>query len=99
MTMTDQSAVHSLISHLVSEADDDAAFIVAATFNLYTEALRRISGRVLLGPADIKLALTICDHLLTPKPIEASVANGRSRELSKEESEELLSMIERREPK
>lgn len=54
----------------INEAENgDTAFLVAAAFNLYAEAIRRKQGRVLLNTKDIESLFTIINYLMNP-PME-----------------------------
>jgi DNA-directed RNA polymerase specialized sigma24 family protein len=55
------------LDSIASADSDEAAFLTAATINLYTEALRRRAGRVLFTPADVKALDTILKLILNPK--------------------------------
>lgn len=57
--------IQETLSRLSSAEDDEVAFLVAATINLYTENLRRRCGRVIFSPADVKNLHKILDILLT----------------------------------
>lgn len=98
--MTDQSSIRSILASITADDDENAAFIIAAAFNLYQEAIRKVQGRILLGPQDIRNVLSICAILLREQPpAEQASASGRARELTDGEKKSLLAVeqaIERR---
>lgn len=98
--MTDQSSIRSILANLTADDDENAAFLIAAAFNLYQEAIRKVQGRILLGPQDVRNVLQICAILLAEQPpVEQASASGRARELSESEKKSLLAVeqaIERR---
>lgn len=77
-------------------ADDDVAYITAATVNLYMEALRRISKRILLGPQDIRDILTIVDMITSIKDQGPALAPGRSHQPTEEEGASILEAVEQK---
>lgn len=76
--------------------DTDIAFVVAASINMYLETMRRIHGRMLLGPQDAVNLFYMIDMLLspTPAPSPSEPKSVRTRELTEEESQQLLKAIE-----
>jgi hypothetical protein len=93
--MTDQSSIRSILASLQAGDDENVAFLIAAAFNLYHEAIRKVQGRILLGPTDIRNVLSICSILLSEQPpAEKASAAGRARELSEEEKAQLLAVEE-----
>jgi hypothetical protein len=93
--MTAQPSIREILSSIQSTEDKDQAFIVAATINLYSEANRRLHGRVLFSPSDVRNVLSILQILFEEPPIEAPNLEGRSRELTPEEAAKVMAGIER----
>lgn len=94
--MTDQSSIRSILATLTADDDESEAFLMAAAFNLYAEAMRRVRGRALLGPSDIRNVFSICQLLLQKDPPAQvqTFAHARSRELTEEEKAHLLAVEE-----
>jgi len=70
--MSDRS-ISDLLSSIQAAEDDDSLFIVAAAINLYSEAMRRKTGRILYTVEDVKALGAMCGVLLThpePAPIK-----------------------------
>lgn len=59
-------SITETLRSLESASEDDAAYIIAAALNVYSESIRRRSGRILYGPGDIKNLLSILSMLLAP---------------------------------
>ena len=64
------SAIHEAVQSIAKSEEADAAFIVAGTFNLYIETQRRMHGKRILGPEDIKVMLNMVLTLLGPRKEE-----------------------------
>ncbi len=94
---TKPPSISQMLATLNTGSDDDIAYIAAACYNLYAEANRRLRGRVLFGPADIKAMNQILDILLTDREPEAMTKQGRAFKLSDKEAEKLLEGISKRE--
>jgi len=94
MTELAPRSIHEILNTLNTAEDSDQAFIIAAAFNLYSESLRRISGRVLLGPDDIKPLLAMIQDLLIVKTSDGNYASPRARKPSPEEEQTLLQVVE-----
>lgn len=74
-----------------SPDDENKAYILAATFNLYTEAMRRFHGRILLGPGDIRAILDMAHTMIvTPPKAVKEVPILENRELTTAEAEQVL---------
>jgi len=86
-------SIAQMLATLNTGSDDDIAYIAAATYNLYAEANRRLRGRVLFGPSDIKALNEILDILLTDRQSDPIPKAARSFKLSDEEAEKLLEGI------
>lgn len=85
----------SILHALNSAEDEDVAFLTAGTFNLYMEAQRRLNTKVLMQPSDVKNVLGILEVLLRKgDPDQPYEQQGRSRELTEEEKETVLSAVE-----
>ena len=85
-----------MLATLNSGNEDDIAFIAAAAHNLYNEANRRLRGKVLLSPMDVKALSQILDILLTDRydgPEAFEPAKSRPFKLTDEESDHLLKAI------
>jgi len=73
----------------------DNHFIIAMAINMYSEALRRVSGRLLFNPSDVPRLFNICETLLTRHETDLPIkSNGRSKQMTKEEEDALLKAIE-----
>ncbi len=92
---TKPPSISQMLATLNTGSDDDIAYIAAACYNLYAEANRRLRGRVLFGPADIKALNQILDILLTDREVEPIPKAGRAFKLNDEEAEKLLEGIRR----
>ena len=64
--------MRKLLQGLAEIEDHDDAFLVAATINLYHEALRRKGGahRCVIGPEDVRCMFTIGHMLLTAHDLQ-----------------------------
>ena len=87
-----------ILANISLAEDADSAYIIACTFNLYHENLRRCHNRVLLIPDDVVNLFKILDMLLVPPVPQAQSfgVNGRDRKLTEEEETSLLNQIEER---
>ena len=56
--------IQDTLARLSVAENDEVAFLVAATINLYTENLRRRAGRTIFSPQDVKNLHQILDLLL-----------------------------------
>ncbi len=65
-----QPPLTDILAAINQAENGDTAFLIAASINLYSEALRRKTGRVLYTPADAENLFTICNMLLHP-PMDA----------------------------
>lgn len=76
--------------------DKDVAFIFAATINLYIETLRRLRGRVMLGPDDIPHILDLIAILTQRTPDVSTFTDTglRPRVLTPEEEAGVLKATE-----
>jgi len=74
----------------ISTGDEHMSFITAATINLYGEALRRIHGRVLFGPSDVRAIAAIVNILFEHSTAEPEVPTIRTRELTEDERNGVL---------
>lgn len=93
--MTDsRPSIRSILNDLETGEESDCAFIVAAGINLYQESLRRISGRTLMGPDDIKPLFEMIQNLLIVKTIDGTFAAKRVTRPSEEEEQTLLQVVE-----
>lgn len=90
---TKPPSISQMLATLNTGSDDDIAYIAAACYNLYAEANRRLRGRILLGPSDIKAMHQILDILLTDREPEAILKAPRAFKLSPEEEDTLLDGI------
>lgn len=80
----------------IDDADDsNKGFILAASFNLYLEAMRRVHGRVLLHPGDIRAVFDMAYTMLVkpPENVKQFVPISRDRELTQSEENSLLNAI------
>lgn len=75
-------------------ADDDVAYVIAVAINAYNESRRRLHGRVLYTPNDVKALLNIVDTLIRDTPINAPLTPPRAYELTIEERDKLLNSLE-----
>lgn len=91
---TKPPTITQMLATLNSGSEDDITYIIAATYNLYAEANRRLRGRVLFGPNDIKALHSIIDTLLTERENDPIPAKGRPFKLSDKESDSLLTALE-----
>lgn len=73
--------------------EDDIAYTIAGAINLYAEARRRLHGRVLFTPNDVRAIFTMIEVLITDTKVDDPLPDSRPRELSTEESEELMTAI------
>lgn len=73
----------------MAEITENEAYIYAATHNLYGEVMRRIHGRVLMRPSDIKAVYQILDILYTNANLPIEVT-GRDHKLTEDEEKKLL---------
>jgi hypothetical protein len=85
--------LHETIDAITSAEDADAAFIVAAAINLYSETLRRRHGRRLYGPADVRALFAIMKTLLDAREIELDFRQTSARPTAEEE-QAILGSIE-----
>lgn len=83
-----------MIKTLNAASEDDIAFVTAAALNLYSESRRRIHGRILYTPADIRAIFAMIDTLLTDRSVDQFIATGRPRKLTSDEEKNLLNAIE-----
>lgn len=95
--MNEQLRNRNIIETLraIDQTDDkDIAFIFAASINLYIESIRRLRGRVMLGPDDIPIILDIISDLTKKTPAESKFRDDalRTRELTTEERSNLLNV-------
>lgn len=84
------SNLSDLLTKITEGADGDRAYILAAAFNLYNESRRRLFGRVLFTPNDVKALGQIINLLLLDTEVDAPLAPTRSRGLTVEEEKSLL---------
>lgn len=91
--MTSSPTIKEILLELNSAENDNIAFIFAAALNLYTENLRRVHGRVIWTPFDVKSFLSILDVMFREKGPEAQVEAKRQRKLTVEEEAALLSSM------
>lgn len=97
--MTEHAPIRNMIEILQNihlAEDNDSAYIIACTLNLYHENLRRCHGRILLIPDDVVNIFKILDMLLVP-PIPQATSfgqNGRDRKLTEEEEHNLVNVVE-----
>lgn len=77
-----------------NQDDENKAYLLAATFNLYTEAMRRFHGRILLGPGDIRAILDMAYTMIVtpPKPVK-EVPKVEERELTTIEEDQLMHAV------
>lgn len=92
--MTKPPPLMQILCTLNTAKIDDVAFITAAAMNLYAESMRRINGRVLLGPNDTKAMFGIIDVLLTDRQVDAAYTPNRSKRLTPDEEKSLLNVVE-----
>lgn len=90
------STLSELLTNITQGADDDRAYILAAALNLYSESRRRLYGRVLFTPNDIRSLGQITSLLLLDTEVDTPLAPARSRELTTEEEKGLLEGLERK---
>ena len=91
-----------MLATLNSGSEDDIAYIVAAAHNLYNEANRRLRGRVLLTPQDIKALSTVLDLILTDRydgPESFKPSEARPFKLTEDEESLLLKAMEQNKEK
>lgn len=83
-----------LLRDLDGNEDKDIEFVLAATINLYAEALRRVHGRVLLAPNDVRRILDMAHAMLMQAgDVATFTQTGRDRQLSDAEKAELLNAV------
>lgn len=77
-----------------NQDDENKAYLLAATFNLYTEAMRRFHGRILLGPGDIRAILDMAYTMIVqpPRPIRET-PKVEDRDLTSIEKEQLVNAV------
>jgi len=91
MKPTPDRSIRVILSDLNASEENDVTFITAAVLNLYSEANRRIHGKVLFTGADVRNVLSICDTLLSPREPEPAIAPPqRGRELTAAESKSVM---------
>lgn len=83
------TTVQADVSRIRAEATD--AWLVAAQMNVYYEAIRRKSKRVVLGPADISRLFTMIAMLLEVNHIENQPVEARPHTPTEDEAESILS--------
>lgn len=82
------STITDLLKEVNDNQDDEnKAYLLAATFNLYSEAMRRFHGRILLGPADIRAILEMA-HTMIVVPPQFKLASPKPEERTLTVSEE-----------
>ena len=87
-------SIREVIRTLNIADDKDVNFIIAAGFNLYIEATKRLHGRVLLTPSDIETMFAMVDTLMTERVHGLVEPAARSSKLSEEEENKLLNAVE-----
>ena len=87
--------ITDLLRGLDGTDDDNKTYILAASFNLYLEAMRRIHGRILLHPGDIRAVLDMAYTMIVNPPLveDTFVPKPRDRELTTTEKEDLLQAV------
>lgn len=88
--------ITDLLRGLDHTDDDNKTYILAASFNLYLEAMRRIHGRALLHPGDIRSVLDMAyTMIVNPPTVEKSFepTTARDRKLTNVEEEHLMNAI------
>lgn len=87
--------ITDLLRGLDQTDDGNKTYILAASFNLYLEAMRRIHGRVLLHPGDIRAVLDMAYTMVVNPPTmdRPYAVEARDRELTSVEEESLLNAI------
>lgn len=87
--------ITELLRGIDDSSDDNKGFILAATFNLYLEAMRRCHGRILLHPGDIRAILNMAHTMLVKPPIppQSFAPQAKDRELTSVEQDQLLNAI------
>ena len=95
--MTDElpKTITDLLQGLDGTDDDNKTYILAASFNLYLEAMRRIHGRILLHPGDIRAVLDMAYTMIVNPPIVENtfIPKARDRELTTTEQGDLLNAV------
>jgi hypothetical protein len=89
-------SILNTLKSLDKTEDKDIAWIFAATINLYIETVRRLRGRVLLGPDDIPHILDLISTLTQKTPDVSTFTDQglRPRALTEEEAETVLKATE-----
>lgn len=74
--------------------DENKAYLLAATFNLYSEAMRRMHGRVLLNAGDVRAILDMA-YTMIVQPPKAKIETPKieERELTIVEQDQVLKAI------
>lgn len=87
--------ITDLLRGIDDNSDADKGYILAASFNLYLEAMRRVHGRVLLHPGDIRAVFDMAYTMLVKPPAkeEQFVPQARDRELTVVEQDQLLNAV------
>lgn len=75
------SDLRNLLRNLAQGEGLDEAYLLAGTFNLYLDSLRRRSTRTLLGPDDIFAICEVFQIILGAGEAEAGVAQLARRKL------------------
>lgn len=98
MANSNPSMISEILQSLANREEADAAFILAATINLYSESIRRRAGRILYGPEDAKELLRMVNVLLDAKPMAASsfLPSNKPTEPTSEEREVIMDPTEMR---
>src|SRR5215475_14174771 len=83
-----ENNITTTIVALRDKPSADKNFLFAATLNLYGESLRRMSGRILYGPADVERITRIFD-LITNHPRSGELYEPAKRPSTASIGEEL----------
>lgn len=77
-----------VLTTISARTDEDTAFLLAASINLYSESIRRREGRILYTPEDIRRLLGIWDAVTAEVERETDYKpSARAVEPSKVEAE------------
>lgn len=82
-------SITDALSALRSAAEDDDAFILAATLNLYNENIRRREGRILYGPEDVRSLFDVMSILIKEKS-QGTIEPSRPTKPSPVEMEQIV---------
>lgn len=88
-------SITELLRGIDSTDDPNKTYVLAATLNLYLETMRRIHGRVLLHPGDVRAVLDMAYTMIVNPPVSEVTyqPESRGRELTTTEENQLLNAI------